>query len=155
MFGKKEDVTRLKEAAVFSKEKASDLNTEVDLVVRANSFSNHLFPTPGKMAVGNRGIDFRADSGRGYIQIPWTSVEGVEVDIPAGNYVRSIKVATKETQPLEFVVNDGKNLVRELNKRIGREKLSSAPQNIQSAGCFLKDKIKSFFKKGSSDKKKS
>lgn len=149
MLGKKSDVVHLKEVTVFSKERASELNNEVDLMVRANSFANPIFPTPGKMAIGDKGIDFRANSGRGYIQIPWSSVQNIEVDIPAGDYVRSIKVATKETQPLEFVVSDGKNLVRELNRRIGREKLSQAPQNIQSAGRFLKAKIASFFKKGS------
>lgn len=145
--GSIEDVSQLKGQDVFSKEKAQDLNSHVDLVVHANSFANPIFPKPGTLAVGDKGLDYRADAGDGYIQIPWTSVEGVQVDIPAGTYVRSIKVLTKETQPLEFVVSDGKNLLRVLNRYLGREKLSQAPQNVQSAARSIKEKIKGLFSK--------
>lgn len=145
--GKLEDLVDSEHNAVYTREDSPELNHEVELAVHANTFTNPLFPKPGMLAVGENGLEYRADSGRGYIQIPWASIEGVEVDIPAGNYVRSIKVATSETRPLEFVVSDGKNLVRALNRHLGREKLSMAPQNVQSALRTAKNKIRNFFKK--------
>lgn len=144
---KLEDFVDSQSDAVYTRENSPELNHQVELVVRANAFTNPILPKPGFLALGDRGLEYRADSGRGYIQIPWASVEGVEVDIPAGTYVRSIKVATIETRPLEFVVSDGKNLVRALNRHLGREKLSMAPQNVQSAGRAIKDKIKTLFKR--------
>lgn len=145
--GALEDLVENERDAVFTQEDSPELNHQVELVVRANTFVNPIFPKPGTLALGERGLEYRADSGRGYIQIPWTSIEGVEVDIPAGDYVRSIKVSTKETRPLEFVVSDGKNLVRALSSHLGREKLTTAPQNVQSAVRAIKNKIKGFFKK--------
>lgn len=148
--GTLEDLVENERDAVFTQEDSPELNNQVELVVRANTFANPIFPKPGTLALGDRGLEYRADSGRGYIQIPWTSIEGVEVDIPAGNYVRSIKVSTKETRPLEFVVSDGKNLVRALSSHLGREKLTTAPQNVQSAVRTIKNKIKGLFKKNKS-----
>lgn len=148
--GALEDLVENERDAVFTQEDSPELNRQVELVVRANTFANPIFPKPGTLALGERGLEYRADSGRGYIQIPWTSIEGVEIDIPAGNYVRSIKVSTKETRPLEFVVSDGKNLVRALSSHLGREKLTTAPQNVQSAVHTIKNKIKGLFKKNKS-----
>lgn len=152
LFDKKTDVTGA-ENAVTTRELADALNSEVELEARANSFANPAFPTPGKLILGNVGMEFRADTGVGYVHIPWRNVEKVIVDMPAKGYVHAITVETDEAGPLQFVISDGANVLRTINRHVGREKLERGPQNFKAAGNFVKDKVTGVFKK--KDKKKA
>lgn len=152
MFGKKDDIVAGNaEAGPDTSGGArpeAALNGRVELDVKANSFSSAVFPKPGHLVLGDRGIEFLADSGVGFIQIPWASVDYVTVDVVAKRYVRSITVATDETSPLEFVVSDGKNLVRCLDAHLGRERLRTAPSAVASVGRSLRARIARLFHRG-------
>lgn len=148
MFGKKDDISAIEEDGVRTKEDPGELNRRVDLVVNANSFASAVFPKTGKLILGDVGLEFRADSGVGFIQIPWSSVEEVKVDIVANNYVRAITVSTPDCSPLEFVVSDGKNLVRCLAGHVGRERLVQATHATGEVGDAVRRRVGRLFSRG-------
>ena len=75
MFGRKQDVSSLATDDVVTQERRSqDLNHEVDLVVRANTFAGMLFPKPGHLVCGDAGMEFVADNQVGYIHPPLGSL---------------------------------------------------------------------------------
>lgn len=150
MFGRKQDVSSLATDDVVTQERRSqDLNHEVDLVVRANTFAGMLFPKPGHLVCGDVGLEFVADNQVGYIQIPWHNITSITVDIVGTHYVRSIRIATDQTDPLEFVVSDGQNLVRCLASHLGREKLHQNMGNFRSVGRRIGSWFKILFSRGS------
>lgn len=148
MFGKKDDISAIENDGVQTETDPGELNHEVDLVVNANSFASAVFPKTGKLILGDVGLEFRADSGVGFIQIPWPSVDEVKVDIVANNYVRAITVATPDCAPLEFVVSDGKNLVRCLANHVGRDRLVQAPHATEEVGSAVKRRVGRLFSRG-------
>lgn len=119
-------------------------NRRVDLVIKANSFASPIFPKPGKLAFGDTGIEFIADDGQGFMEIPWVNVTQVMADV-IGSYVRSIQISTDETAPLDFVVSDGANALRCIRDHIGREKIVAAPSNFKQVGHDIKAKVSSVF----------
>ncbi len=124
-----------------------NLNREEELVVEANCFANPVFPKHGTITFGETGMEFLADTGFGYIQIPWKSIQMVTCDI-LGDYVRAIDVATDEAAPINFVITDGAEVLRCINAHIGRERLQPAKQNLKSLGQRIKGKVTSVFRKG-------
>ena len=146
LFDKKTDITGAG-SSVNTREMAPALNHEVELEARANSFANPVFPTAGTLTLGDVGMEFRADTGVGYVQIPWRSVEKVVVDIPTKGYVHAITVHTDEAAPLQFVISDGANVLRAINRHVGRDRLERGPQNFKNAAVTVKDKVTGIFKK--------
>lgn len=128
-------------------------NSTVDLVIKANSFTSAVFPKPGKLAFGNSGIEFVADEGNGFMEIPWPNIERVMADI-IGSYVRSIRIFTDETAPLDFVISDGANALRCIRDHIGRESIEAAPSSFRQVGHDLKTKVGSVFHKKDRDASK-
>lgn len=118
----------------------ASLNREVELTIDANCFVNPVFPKHGTIELGDRGMEFLADTGFGYIQIPWGSIEMVTCDI-VGSYVRAIDVATDEAAPINFVITDGAEALRVINAHIGRDRMRPAHQNFKSLGQRIKDKF--------------
>ena len=101
------------------------LNAEVELAVQASVSAGVLLPRRGLMLAGERGVEFRARDGRGYIQIPWENVGCVRVDF-YGRTVRGVEFAVEDSRRFMFLVSDGAELVRLLNRRLGRAKLVPA-----------------------------
>lgn len=128
----------------------ASLNTKEELVIEANCFANPVFPKHGTITLGDRGLEFLADTGVGYIQIPWRSIEEVRCDI-LGDYVRAIDVVTDEAAPINFVITNGAEALRCMNRHIDREKLVPANQNFKSLGRRLKDKVRGVFRKERDD----
>lgn len=115
------------------------LNNDVDFMTRANSMLNPLDPKSGIMLIGNQGIEFRAEKGPGYIQIPWKSITHVRVQMFfKGLYVRGFFVETNENQILEFVVSDAKKALQTMNAYLQREQFVSNPSNFLK--LFQRDK---------------
>ena len=102
--------------------KQSMLNGEVEAASQANMTASVLFPKTGMLFVGDAGVEFRSRDGRGYIQMPWATIERVLVDA-YGTFVRSLTLELAEGRSFSFVVSDGAPLVRVLNVHLGREKL--------------------------------
>jgi hypothetical protein len=130
----------------------TDLNTDVDLTVKANCFASSVFPKAGELVFGDKGVEFRASSGVGYVQIPWGSIDKVVCDI-IGKYVRAVEFYTEEAAPINFVVADGSNVLRCIAHHIGRDKLVPGPNNLVNAPHNIATAVKGVFKrKDKSDK---
>lgn len=115
------------------------LNTDVDFMTRANSMLNPLGPKAGILLIGKQGVEFRAEKGLGYIQIPWQSIIQVRVQMFfRGFYVRGFFIETDENQLLEFVVSDAKKALRAMKSHLERKQFVSNPSNFLQ--IFKRDK---------------
>lgn len=109
----------------------SMLNNEIEFMTRANSVLNPLDPKTGILLIGNNGIEFRAEKSPGFIQIPWSSIVEVRVQMFfKGKYVRGFFVQTNEEQLLEFIVNDAKETLRKMRKHLRRDQFVRNPSNL-------------------------
>lgn len=107
------------------------LNHEVEFLTRANSKLNPLSPKSGILLIGNKGVEFRAEKGPGFIQIPWNSIVEVRVQMLfKGRYVRGFYIETDENQLLEFIVSDAKEALRYMRKHLKREQFIRNPSNL-------------------------
>lgn len=107
------------------------LNNELDFMTRANSKLNPLAPKSGLLLIGNNGVEFQAEKSPGYIQIPWSSITEVSVQMFfKGKYVRGFFIETDEDQLLEFIVSDAKEALRNMRKYLKREQFVSTPSNL-------------------------
>lgn len=116
------------------------LNLQVELAVKANSFYNPISPKQGVMALGDKGIEFRASSGAGYIQIPWENIVQVRAQVLLGKYIRGFDIYTDDQQRIEFVAEDAKAALRVMREHIGGEKLVRAKSNLK--GMLRRKKAK-------------
>lgn len=113
-------------------EEISFLNTEVEFMTRANSMINPLDPKSGILLIGKQGIEFRAEKGLGYIQIPWQSITQIRVQMFfKGLYIRGFFIETDEDQLLDFVVSDAKKTLQVLKTHLKREQFVANPSNLR------------------------
>lgn len=97
------------------------LNKEVEFVTRTNALLNPLNPSPGVFYLGETGMEYRSNRGSGYIQIPWTSIQKVRVQLFfKGKYVRGFFIETNDNQTFEFVVSHAKETLRTMRKYLPR-----------------------------------
>ena len=108
------------------------LNHDVALEVAANCFMAAISPKRGTLSVGERGLDFRAEKGSGYVLIPYANVVQIVADVQGKN-VRSIEVVTDQMNRIPFVVEHGAELVRVLSRYIDREQLVGHVGNFKRA----------------------
>lgn len=111
------------------------LNNEIDFITRANSILNPIDPKSGILLLGNKGLEFRAEKSQGYIQIPWSSIVRVRVQIFfRGRYVRGFFIETDENQELEFIISDAKNVLKKMRKYLNRDQF--VPNKSNFAGIL-------------------
>lgn len=111
------------------------LNTKVEFVSKANAFINPVNPKPGILMVGDKGVEYKEETGPGFIQIPWANIKYVRVQMFfKGRYVRGFTFQTDEDQLLEFVVEDAKDSLRSMRKYLPREQFVAQRSNF--AGLF-------------------
>lgn len=97
------------------------LNENVEYMTKANSTLTPLLPKSGHIYIGETGLEYRAESGSGFIQIPWINVKQIRAQLFfGGRYVRGFYVATDDDQLLEFIVADGKNCLRAMRQHLDR-----------------------------------
>ncbi|OYQ67361.1 DUF956 family protein [Aerococcus sp. 1KP-2016] len=109
------------------------LNTEVEFVSKANAMLNPLSPKPGLLMVGDKGVEYVAEAGPGFIQIPWVNIKRIRVQMLfKGRYVRGFYFETDEGQLLEFVVDEAKDSLRAMRKHLPREKFVAQQSNLAS-----------------------
>lgn len=107
------------------------LNNDLDFMTRANSMLNPIQPKTGILLIGNKGIEFRAEKGSGYIQIPWESIKLVSVQLFfKGLYVRGFFIETNEDQLLEFIVSDAKEALQKMRVHLKREQFTRKKSNF-------------------------
>lgn len=115
------------------------LNSEVEFMTRANSKLNPLAPHSGIILLGNNGFEFRSEKSPGFIQIPWSSIVEVRVQIFFnGMYVRGFFIRTDEEQEFEFIVSDAKETLRNMRKHLNREQFVRQASNL--AQVFKRNK---------------
>lgn len=107
------------------------LNQDVHWVTPTRSTYHPLFPKEGLLAVGNVGLDYRAQDGQGFIQIPWEDVQHIYVQMFfKGRYIRAIDVLTEDDQHFEFIVKDPKITLKKIRKHLDRRKFSARQGNL-------------------------
>jgi hypothetical protein len=107
------------------------LNNELDFMTRANSKLNPLSPKSGLIFIGNNGIEFREEKGPGFIQMPWSTIVQVRVQMFfGGRYVRGFFIQTEEDQLLEFIVSDAKEALKKMRKYLDRDVFVRNQSNI-------------------------
>lgn len=117
------------------------MNSEIDFLTRANSKLNPVDPKSGIFIIGNKGIEFRAEKTKGFIQIPWSSIISIRVQLFfAGKYVRGFFIETNENQHLEFIVSDAKTALQQMRKYLHRDQFTANKSNFSSMFKRLKNK---------------
>lgn len=115
------------------------LNKKVEYIAKANTFLNPLDPKTGILAMGDQGIEFRTDNGKGFIQIPWHMVKLVRVQILFwGKYVRGFFIDSQDGNSFNFVASQARDALPVLQKHLGREKLVQNRNNFKSLRLFPK-----------------
>ena len=64
------------------------LNTKLFLEGNANAMMSPVNIKQVRIFYGDQGIEFRANAGGGYIQIPWTNIETISMEIFLKFYFR-------------------------------------------------------------------
>ena len=115
------------------------LNNEVAFMTRGNSKLNPLAPQSGIVILGNNGFEFRSEKSPGFIQIPWSSIVEVRVQMFfKGKYVRGFFIRTDEEQDFEFIVSEAKEALRYMRKHLNREQFVRQASNL--AQMFKRNK---------------
>lgn len=108
------------------------LNKKLEFMTRANSNLNAFAPKSGLFLIGENGIEFRAEKNPGFIQIPWTSIETIRVQMFfKGKYVRGFFIETNEAQTFEFIVSDAKEALRTMRNHLERKQFIANPSNFR------------------------
>lgn len=119
------------------------LNTKVDLVVDATSFSG--LSDYGKIMIGDKGFEFyNSRNSLKFIQIPWEEVDYVIASIIFnGKFIPRYAIRTKKNGTYSFASKDAKKVLRTVRNYVD-------PDRIVKSLSFLdvvKRGIKSIFKK--------
>lgn len=114
------------------------LNTKMDITSKGTWFREG--PIYGNIMVGDQAFEFYNDTKlRDYIQIPWTEVIYVIVDIYfGGRYIPRFEIRTKHNGNLRFSSRKSRETIKAIQKRIPRESLRRA----QGVGTILKQRFK-------------
>lgn len=87
------------------------LNVNISLAGSANAMMSPVNIQQGRIFYGDRGIEFRANTGGGYIQIPWRNVESISMEIFLNFYYRGFFIKTTDGKTFEFVGGKAKKAV--------------------------------------------
>ncbi|UDM31886.1 DUF956 family protein [Lentilactobacillus laojiaonis] len=94
------------------------LNQFVEKQVNANLFVNQLTAMAGSLTLGNTGVEFERQFKNGFIQIPYSEIKSVEVQIIFKKFYRGIFIETNEGQRFNFVTSKTKDLVHVFNRKL-------------------------------------
>lgn len=119
------------------------LNTKVDLVVDATSFS--VLADYGQIMIGDKGFEFyNSNDYRKFIQIPWEEVDYVIASVMfKGKWIPRYAIKTKKNGTYSFSSKDTKKVLRTVRKYVD-------PNHIVKSLSFfdvVKREVKALFKK--------
>lgn len=107
-------------------------NRETRFATRANSMLNPLNPKVGVLQIGDKGLAFYAENGKGFIQIPWDTITLVRVQMFFnGRYVRGFNIETTDGHNLEFIVHQAKEALKEMRKELPRDHFIRSKENLK------------------------
>ena len=119
------------------------LNTKVDLVVDATSFSGLV--DYGQIMIGDKGFEFyNSNDYRKFIQIPWEEVDYVIVSVMfKGKWIPRYAIKTKKNGTYSFSSKDTKKVLRTVRKYVDANRI------VKSLSFFdvVKREVKALFKK--------
>ena len=114
------------------------LNSKMDMTSKGTWFREG--PIYGNIMVGDKAFEFYNDTKlQDYIQIPWTEINYVIVDIYfGGRYIPRFEIRTKHNGNLRFSSRKSRDTIKAIQKRMPRESLRKA----RSVGAILKQRSK-------------
>ncbi|EFQ57139.1 DUF956 family protein [Streptococcus downei] len=114
------------------------LNSKMDMTSKGTWFREG--PIYGNIMVGDKAFEFYNDTKlQDYIQIPWTEINYVIVDIYfGGRYIPRFEIRTKHNGNLRFSSRKSRETIKAIQKRMPRESLRKA----RSVGAILKQRSK-------------
>ncbi|EOU1110030.1 DUF956 family protein [Clostridium perfringens] len=119
------------------------LNTKVDLVVDATSFSG--LTDYGQIMIGDKGFEFyNSNDYRKFIQIPWEEVDYVIASVMfKGKWIPRYAIKTKKNGTYSFSSKDTKKVLRTVRKYVDANRI------VKSLSFFdvVKREVKALFKK--------
>lgn len=119
------------------------LNTKVDLVVDATSFSG--LTDYGQIMIGDKGFEFyNSNDYRKFIQIPWEEVDYVIASVMfKGKWIPRYAIKTKKNGTYSFSSKDTKKVLRTVRKYVDANRI------VKSLSFFdvVKRELKALFKK--------
>ena len=119
------------------------LNTKVDLVVDATSFSG--LTDYGQIMIGDKGFEFyNSNDYRKFIQIPWEEVDYVIASVMfKGKWIPRYAIKTKKNGTYSFSSKDTKKVLRTVRKYVDPSRI------VKSLSFFdvVKREVKALFKK--------
>ncbi|ABG86358.1 DUF956 family protein [Clostridium perfringens] len=119
------------------------LNTKVDLVVDATSFSG--LTDYGQIMIGDKGFEFyNSNDYRKFIQIPWEEVDYVIASVMfKGKWIPRYAIKTKKNGTYSFSSKDTKKVLRTVRKYVNANRI------VKSLSFFdvVKRELKALFKK--------
>ncbi|NGU53737.1 DUF956 family protein [Clostridium perfringens] len=119
------------------------LNTKVDLVVDATSFSG--LTDYGQIMIGDKGFEFyNSNDYRKFIQIPWEEVDYVVASVMfKGKWIPRYAIKTKKNGTYSFSSKDTKKVLRTVRKYVDANRI------VKSLSFFdvVKREVKALFKK--------
>ena len=119
------------------------LNTKVDLVVDATSFSG--LTDYGQIMIGDKGFEFyNSNDYRKFIQIPWEEVDYVIASVIfKGKWIPRYAIKTKKNGTYSFSSKDTKKVLRTVRKYVDANRI------VKSLSFFdvVKREVKALFKK--------
>lgn len=102
---------------------------------------NPISPKKGMLSLGDKGIEFLATNGIGFIQIPWKNIVVVKAHVLfGGRYIRGFDIYTDDKQMLSFVTSDTKKALIIMRDYLGSDNLRRANHNLK--GLFNRKKYK-------------
>jgi len=99
------------------------LNTKLLLEANANAMMSPVNIKQGRIFYGDRGMEFRANAGGGFIQIPWQDIETISIEIILKYYFRGFFVKTKQGQTFEFVGGKAKKALPIFREQLSAEQI--------------------------------
>ncbi|KRM71636.1 DUF956 family protein [Lacticaseibacillus brantae] len=99
------------------------LNKTVEYAIKVNSMITPNDPKPGVMALGDNGLEYRANNGVGFIQVPWANITLIRAQIMGKKHVRGFFVDLDDGRSLNFVASDAIPALRVMRDHLGSDKL--------------------------------
>ncbi|KRL86659.1 DUF956 family protein [Lacticaseibacillus pantheris] len=102
------------------------LNHTAEGTFKVNSMVSASDPKPGFLILGDGGLEFRADSGRGFIMIPWANVKRVRAQVYMKTHVRGFFIDVDDGRSFNFVASQAVPALRIMRDHLGSDKLVKA-----------------------------
>ncbi|KRM87193.1 hypothetical protein FD19_GL001347 [Lacticaseibacillus thailandensis DSM 22698 = JCM 13996] len=83
-------------------------------------------PKPGFLILGDGGLEFRADSGHGYIMIPWANIKRVRAQVYMKTHIRGFFIDVDDGRSFNFVASKAVEALRIMRDHLGSAKLVKA-----------------------------